>query len=394
MPADYQSTARALALPLDDPDDFEDPISSPVWNHRRSTSGQFGRHHGSREMPSSFMGRLRYRAESSGQYVIERFQRLSLLYKILSVLGGMAFIALAVVAVLYSEKLWQAMVPVAEWMRAHPARWLILWTATLIVSFPPLFGYSTCVTGAGFIYGVGRGSVQLLLLLVESLTNNKNRWLIAASGTIIGSTITFLICQTLLRNFATRLAARDKRFAALSSTLQHDGLKLLCMVRLCPLPYSFSNAAVATFPTVRWPGFMFATSVAAPKLFIHVFIGSRLAVIAESGGEMDFSTKCLNYLGIAVGAAIGIITGYVIYKRTQSRAAELEAEEAEHGLAGLSGSGRNDGDRTHSRENSGDLDDDYRDYLSDEEVSSDPFGGADSDIEADLGSGKAKEGRR
>lgn len=80
-------------------------------------------------------------------------------------------------------------------------------------------------------------------------------------------------------------------------------------------------------PTVHWLRFMLATAVAAPKLFIHIFIGSRLSAIAEEGGEMSKKDKALNYFGILIGAVIGIVTGWVIYRQTKKRAQELEAKE-------------------------------------------------------------------
>ena len=58
-----------------------------------------------------------------------------------------------------------------------------------------------------------------------------------------------------------------------------------------------------------------ATTIASPKLLIHVFIGSRLAVIARSGEKMDAATKIINYVSIAVGAILGAATGWFIYSR-------------------------------------------------------------------------------
>lgn len=97
------------------------------------------------------------------------------------------------------------------------------------------------------------------------------------------------------------MVATDKRFAALSLTLKHDGIKLLCMIRLCPLPYSISNGALSTFPTVSPLAFMLATAIAAPKLLIHVFIGARLAKLARDDRKMDTKTKVLNYSSIVGG---------------------------------------------------------------------------------------------
>lgn len=147
------------------------------------------------------------------------------------------------------------------------------------------------------------------------LTLFRPRWFIVASATVIGSLCSFLVSRTVLSKFVHRLIANDKRFAALSLTLKHDGLKLLCMIRLCPLPYSISNGAMSTFPTVRPFMFALATAIASPKLLIHVFIGSRLAAIARSGEKMDAGTKAINYVSIAAGAVLGTATGWFIYQR-------------------------------------------------------------------------------
>ena len=125
----------------------------------------------------------------------------------------------------------------------------------------------------------------------------------------------------------SRLVANDKRFAALALTLKHDGLKLLIMIRLCPLPYSLSNGAMATFPTVHWAAFGAATAIVTPKLMLHIFIGSQLARIAESGGKMDSKTKAVSYISIFIGLVAGAATGWFMYKQTQERARQLEAEE-------------------------------------------------------------------
>lgn len=140
-------------------------------------------------------------------------------------------------------------------------------------------------------------------------------WPIVASATIVGSTCSFIVSRTVLSTFVNRLVANDKRFEALSLVLEHDGLKLLVMIRLCPLPYSISNGAISTFPTVQPLIFALATAAATPKLLIAIFIGSRLAVIARSGEKMDTGTKVINWASIIFGVALGGITGWLIYKR-------------------------------------------------------------------------------
>lgn len=55
---------------------------------------------------------------------------------------------------------------------------------------------------------------------------------------------------------------------------------------------------------------------------------------------MSFGDRLVNYLSMFIGAAVGITVGWVIYKRTMARAAELALEEnaaaaEEEGRAGV-----------------------------------------------------------
>jgi hypothetical protein len=70
-----------------------------------------------------------------------------------------------------------------------------------------------------------------------------------------------------------------------------------------------------------------------PKLLVHIFIGSRLALLAESGDKMSAGDRVINYLSMALGGILGFGVGLLIYRRTMARAAELmrEAELEEGG---------------------------------------------------------------
>lgn len=141
------------------------------------------------------------------------------------------------------------------------------------------------------------------------------RWLIYATATVLGSTASFYISRTVLSGFVNRIMERDKRFAALALTLKYDGLKLLCMIRLCPLPYSICNGAVSTFPTVQPLTYGLATAIITPKLLVPAFIGSRLRLLSEKGEEMSAGSKAINIISIIVTVSIGIGTGFYIYRR-------------------------------------------------------------------------------
>lgn len=189
------------------------------------------------------------------------------------------------------------------------------------------------------VFVMGMLSVFILYLETSKLTIFYS-WFIVASATILGSTASFLASRHILSSWVTRMVANDRRFTALALTLKHDGLKLLVMIRLCPLPYSISNGAIATFPTVQWSTFMLASALASPKLLIHVFIGSRLAAIAGDVDRMDPRDKLLNWISVLLSLCFGAGTAFFIYRQTKQRANELEAMEAEQSSRGGS---RNDG---------------------------------------------------
>ena len=269
-----------------------------------------------RSSPFSQSSAMQYRDGilNTGQKYYRRFMqlwnKLTSVQKILLVLGIIAFDTFFILFLVFNEKIFSALQPFAEKWKDTSGGWIILWIVTFITAFPPMIGYSTCGTTAGFVYGAWEG------------------WLILATATIAGSTCSFIVSRTVLRSYVEKMVAHDKRFAALTLTLKQDGLKLLCMIRLCPLPYSLSNGAMSTFPTVQAQTYALATAIITPKLLIHTFIGSRLAIIAKKGGEMSGGAKAINYISIAVGAIVGMSVGVYIYRKTMSRAAELEEEEA------------------------------------------------------------------
>ncbi|MCJ1393838.1 Tlg2-vesicle protein [Xylographa bjoerkii] len=321
MPSEYSSTARALALPVS-------PTRSPNPNHqplRTSwTRSQSNVSRGRSQSPygqnsGSLRDRIIDSAEKLNRRAIKTVRDLSPLQRVLAVFLVTVPLTLTILFFVFNGAIFAWLQPIAEKWKSLNGGWLILWAMTFVTSFPPVIGYSTCVTLAGFVYGFPEG------------------WFIVASANILGSLCAFLAARTLLSSFTHRLLAHDTRFSAFSLVLKTDGLPLLIMLRLCPLPYSLSNGFMATIPTISPLIFALATAIASPKLLIHVFIGSRLAAIAKDGDKSDPLGKAVNWASIIGGMIIGAVTGWLIYSRTVARARQLEREEAQKGSArGLS----------------------------------------------------------
>ncbi|CAK7225487.1 Tlg2-vesicle protein [Sporothrix curviconia] len=248
---------------------------------------------------------------ASGNHVLAFYIRLSPLHRILFLLAGAVSFTLGILMLVYSHRIFAALGPMAKGWHDMRGGWVLVWLLVFITGFPPIIGYSTACTLAGLVYGFPWG------------------WPIAASANVIGSLAAFVASRTVLSRYVDRLVGSDHRFVALSQVLRHDGLWVLAAVRFCPLPYSLSNGFLATIPSITPLSFALSTAMASPKLLVHVFIGSRLAKLAEDGDSMSAGDKVLNYFSMAVFGCVGVGVGLFIFRRTMARAAEIAAEEGQ-----------------------------------------------------------------
>ncbi|KAK4226120.1 hypothetical protein QBC38DRAFT_348623, partial [Podospora fimiseda] len=302
------------------------PVSTPTpWTHHThrphtssiSSSARLSTTHRFRQRtrsnsdtpPKSLFSTLLTTSISLSRRLTTLFFSFSPFNKILVLFGLALALTFAIVFLVYSHALFTALAPLAHNIRAHPLGFLPVSFLIILTGFPPLIGYSTAVTISGFIYGFPHG------------------WPLAALSTIVGSSAAFMTSRGWLKGYVTNTVGKDKRFVALGQVLRRDGIGVLAMIRLCPLPYSLSNGFLATVGSISVGRFALATGLTTPKLLVHVFIGSRLALLAESGDKMSGRDKMINYAGMVIGGAVGFTVGWLIYKRTMKRAAELAGEE-------------------------------------------------------------------
>ncbi|GJN77644.1 Tlg2-vesicle protein [Purpureocillium lilacinum] len=246
---------------------------------------------------------------SWSEQVVAAYMRLSPLYRALAALACVLGWVVIILVLVYSHRFFAWLAPYSKSWRARPGGWLLIFFLIFVTAFPPVIGYSTATTISGFIYGFPLG------------------WPIAASACVLGSLCAFLASRTVLSGYVDRMVGRDHRFVALGQVLRHEGILYLTGIRFCPLPFSLSNGFLATIPSITPMSFAVSTALSSPKLLVHVFIGSRLAVLAEQGDSMTAGDKAINYLSMIIGGIIGILVGLAIYRRTMARAAELQREE-------------------------------------------------------------------
>lgn len=336
MPADYASTAQALSLPISPTgtaspktgrSEFassptspsqQSPQRPPPWvrpNRANSSATRLSgttsfarRGNGNNDEHQPPGPRILRASANAMNWVLRLYSRLSFWQQIAASAAGVGVLVLGVMFLVFSHRIFAWLTPFAQGWRDLPGGWLIIWLMTFGCAFPPMIGYSTTITIAGLVYGFPGG------------------WPIVATATVAGSTTAFFTSRTVFSSYVDCLVGNDTRFVALSQVLRHDGLWVLAGIRFCPLPYSLSNGFLATIPSISPISFALATALASPKLLIHVFIGSRLAMLG--GDAMTAGDKAINYLSMLLSMVMGTVIGLVIYRRTMARAKELSLEEA------------------------------------------------------------------
>lgn len=159
MPADYDSTARALALPISpsrSPTLTHQP-SRATWSRRRSSQSYSGTRSPFPHGEPSFRDKVLDNAERVQRHVYRTVKKLTPLQRILAGAAIVTALVITIMFLVFNEKIFAWLEPFAERWKNTKWGWLVLWAMTFATAFPPLIGYSTCVTIAGFVYRFPEG---------------------------------------------------------------------------------------------------------------------------------------------------------------------------------------------------------------------------------------------
>ncbi|PAV20981.1 Golgi apparatus membrane TVP38 [Pyrrhoderma noxium] len=196
--------------------------------------------------------------------------------------------------------------------------WMILGLIMTVLCFPPLILYHTSVSLCGFTYGL-------------------KGFFVAAPAALFGSGLTFIILRYILRDRLSSWSAKNQKWQALETVIKEKGLPLIILIRVSPFPpWVYANAFFASINTVSLWQFLAATVFVFPKLFLSVFIGSRVAELSDGKqrGQMDTTTKILNFVSVFVSIGFAVLAGIITYRLLQKQVRELhESPDSTSGLA-------------------------------------------------------------
>ncbi|KAG1819742.1 uncharacterized protein BJ212DRAFT_1267165, partial [Suillus subaureus] len=152
---------------------------------------------------------------------------------------------------------------ISQDLRHLPYGYILLIVAMIVISFPPFIGLGPLLHMFGFIYGM-QGFIP------------------AAVGTLAASAIVFV---TLRMMFGERLhlqTSTNQKWQALEAVIRSKGMPLIILIRMSSLvPWARSNSLFASIASVSLLQFFVATLFVLPKVWVNVFVGSRLAKLSD-----------------------------------------------------------------------------------------------------------------
>jgi uncharacterized membrane protein YdjX (TVP38/TMEM64 family) len=146
---------------------------------------------------------------------------------------------------------------------------------------------------------------------------------IVSPASVAGATAAFLLGRTLLRDWAIRKTRGSPQLRAIERAVEHEGFKLILLLRLSPLiPFNVLNYALS-LSNVRLATYVAASAIGMlPATVLYVYLGSlaptaaQLSTAAETGG----SNRTLLY---AVGLAATVVAVFIV-TRAARRALQTE----------------------------------------------------------------------
>lgn len=203
----------------------------------------------------------------------------------------LALIILIVATLIYIVRATGVTKLLPEWLEKirnlGPAGWLVfigLYVAACVLFVPG----SVLTLGAGAVFGVGLGSV------------------LVSAGSVLGATASFLIGRFFARDWVTKKAAANPRFAALDAAIGKEGLKIVGLLRLSPVfPFNLLNyllgvtrVSLRDYVLASWIGMM-------PGTVMFVYLGSVFGT-AVSGQSRQRTPAEWALYGVGLVATIAV----------------------------------------------------------------------------------------
>jgi len=158
----------------------------------------------------------------------------------------------------------------------------------VVCSFPLMWGYIVLVITAGFLHGAVKGSLIVIV----------------CAGA--GVTISHLVLSSCLRDVVKRkiLPSRNGLKALINAVDGVNGMRVVCLARLTPIPFGIQNAVFAISVLPRWKYVAASMLGLLPGQIIEAYIGSSLKNLGELYSHRHASPMNVTIVAIQIGITL------------------------------------------------------------------------------------------
>jgi uncharacterized membrane protein YdjX (TVP38/TMEM64 family) len=199
-----------------------------------------------------------------------------------------------------------------EWIQDLGVYGLLVFVITYMLVTVLLIPGSLLTLGAGFIWGVARGSV------------------IVSIGSTLGATAAFLVGRYLARGWVAKKVEANVRFGAIDRAIGKQGFRLVLLTRLSPVfpfnilnyTYSLTGVGLRDYVLASWIGMI-------PGTIVFVYIGSLLGSLTALGSDEPDTAGSHLLLNI-IGLLTAILVTIFVTRITRKALKELELSDEDH----------------------------------------------------------------
>lgn len=161
----------------------------------------------------------------------------------------------------------------------------------ITVAFLPA---SIVTLGAGFVFGVVKGSILVFI------------------GAMLGATAAFLVGRFVARDWIAKKVAGNRFFNSLDNAIAEEGLKLIFLIRLSPaFPFNLLNYALG-LTKISLKDYVIGTTGIVPGTIMYVYLGSLIGDVATLGtGEAPSNPVISWIIKILIFVTVVTISLYI-----------------------------------------------------------------------------------
>lgn len=172
----------------------------------------------------------------------------------------------------------------------HHLGWvgLLAYTGIIVAAQFFLAPLSPVAITGGFIFGMQEGLLSI------------------TAGTAAGAALNFLAARHVVRDkFAERIG-RNAKFRSIDEALGEKGWRIIFLLRLCPIPFGFSNFAYGLTAIAFWPYFAATVVAIIPANIFFVWLGSTAQASLEAVLGNQRPRHPFEYALMGIGMVAGL----------------------------------------------------------------------------------------